>query len=51
MILLTTHDGTASLRAFRTEPKHLEIVEFINKVAASRKCLDWEIQPKEGDRP
>jgi len=42
VILLTSHADSAGLRTFRTEPAHLEVVEFINKVVSSRKCIDWE---------
>jgi len=43
IILLTTHDDLAGLRTFRTVPQHLQVVEFINKVVSSRKCIDWEL--------
>jgi len=43
IILFTTHDDGAGLRTFRTEPAHLEVVEFISKVVSSRKCIDWEV--------
>jgi hypothetical protein len=43
IILFTSHDDVVGLRTFRTEPAHLEVVEFISKVVSSRKCIDWEV--------
>jgi hypothetical protein len=43
VLLFTTHDDAAGLRTYRTEPEHLEVVEFIKKVVSDRKCIDWEV--------
>lgn len=43
ILLLTTHEDVAGLRTYRTEPEHLEVVDFIRKVVTSRRCIDWEV--------
>jgi hypothetical protein len=43
IVLFTTHDNVAGLRTYRTEPEHLEVVDFIKKVVSNRKCIDWEV--------
>ena len=43
IILLTTHDDVEGLRTYRAEPDHLDVVDFIKKVALSRKCIDWKV--------
>jgi hypothetical protein len=49
IVLFTTHDDVASLRTYRTEPEHLEVVDFIKKVVSSRKCIDWEARRQHGE--
>ncbi|MCG8531457.1 MAG: Dabb family protein [Desulfovibrionales bacterium] len=40
-ILLSTHDDEAGLNAYADHPLHLECVDFIKKVIASRKAIDF----------
>lgn len=42
-ILLSTHDDAAGLKAYAEHPEHMKCVEFIKKVVASRKAIDFEV--------
>ena len=41
VILFSTHDDEAGLKDYAEHPLHLECVEFIKKVIASRKAIDF----------
>jgi len=41
IILLSTHDDTEGLKAYAEHPEHMKCVEFIKKIVASRKAIDF----------
>ena len=43
IVLLTTHDDIAGLRTYRSDPDHLDVVDFIKKFVSTRKCIYWEV--------
>lgn len=43
ILLLSVHKDKAALREYAEHPDHVEVAEFVRKVVASRKALDYEI--------
>jgi hypothetical protein len=41
LILTTEHDDAEGLAAYATHPEHKKVAEYIGKVAASRRALDF----------
>lgn len=41
IILLSTHDDAEGLKAYAEHPEHMKCVEFIKKIVASRKAIDF----------
>lgn len=43
VLLVTTHDGQEQLKEYAEDPEHARVVEFVRKVVATRKSIDYEI--------
>lgn len=43
VLLVTTHDGTLQLKEYAEDPEHARVVEFVRKVVATRKAIDYEV--------
>ncbi len=41
ILLQSTHDDGAGLKAYAEHPEHMACVDFIKKVVASRKAVDY----------
>lgn len=44
VVLVSTHDGEKELDAYKKDPVHVKFAEQITAVAASRNCIDYEIE-------
>lgn len=43
VVLYSAFDNKENLKKYATDPKHLEVVDFIKKVVESRIVVDYEI--------
>jgi hypothetical protein len=41
VILQSTHDDEAGLKAYAVHPEHMKCVEFIKQIVATRKAIDY----------
>lgn len=44
VILVSTHDSMADLEAYKKDPVHMRFAQLITAVAASRSCIDYELE-------
>ncbi len=44
IVLITSFRDQAQLDSYRTHPAHLKVVEFVNKVTASRLVVDYVVE-------
>ncbi len=43
IILVSTHDDAEGLKAYAEHPEHVKCVDFIKKIVASRKAIDFTV--------
>lgn len=43
LVLTSTHDDMAGLKAYAEHPAHMELVELVKAVVDSRQALDFEV--------
>ncbi len=44
ILMQTTHEDIAGLKAYAEDPEHKSCVEFIRKVVATRKAIDFVVE-------
>lgn len=44
IVLVSTHDNSESLDAYKKDPVHVKFAELITAVSDSRNCIDYEIE-------
>ena len=44
VVLQSSHDDMAALKAYAEDPVHLQFAEKVNAVAASRNALDYSVE-------
>ncbi len=43
VVLISSHDDAAGLKAYADHPEHLKCVEFIKQIVATRKVMDFVV--------
>lgn len=42
ILLLSVHENEAALREYAGHPDHVEVAEFVRKIATARKAIDYK---------
>jgi quinol monooxygenase YgiN len=50
VVLVSEHESNAALEAYQADPRHREVIEFVNSVVRAKACVDHDLDRTGGQQ-